>query len=108
MKDPQEGIAADGTIRTGVSRSHVSPEFEPLIQQVVEARSEGSLYLYGSVATGQAQRGISDLDLLTVGAVRPNTPKSRRKGWFGVSRSVRQQWTISSGRATRLTEIGFS
>ncbi len=67
MLDPDEGTAADGTIVTGVARSHVPSEFEPVLQAVVEQVDAGSLYLYGSVATGRARPGLSDLDLLSVG-----------------------------------------
>lgn len=70
--DPQEGIAPDGTIVTGIARSWVAAEFEPVITAAKAAmanRDEVSLYLYGSVATGQARTGCSDVDLLTVGLV---------------------------------------
>ena len=70
MIDPWEGVASDGTIVTGVDRSRVPAAFEPLVVAAVEelsARGQVSAYLYGSVATGQAQPGTSDVDLLTVG-----------------------------------------
>ncbi len=65
--DPDEGMAADGTIVTGVARARVPFEFEPVLQAVVDQVDAGSLYLYGSVATGRARPGLSDLDLLSVG-----------------------------------------
>jgi uncharacterized protein len=71
VRDPGEGVAADGTIATGAARSRVPPPFEPVLSAAVEAIAESgrdaSAYLYGSVATGQARRVQSDVDLLTVG-----------------------------------------
>ena len=58
-------------ISTGAHRSRVPAAFEPVLEEAIErVRSfEGghSLYLYGSVATGTARVGYSDVDLLTVG-----------------------------------------
>ncbi len=69
--DPDEGVAPDGTIRTGVGRHRVPAAFEPLLSTFVAAASREvpgvSIYLYGSVATGRARVGTSDVDLLTVG-----------------------------------------
>lgn len=65
MRDPLEGVAADGTVRTGAARSRVPAVFEPVVAQAVEALG-GTVLLYGSVATGQARPGRSDVDLLTV------------------------------------------
>ncbi len=60
-----------GTITTGVRRDRVPAVFEPVLATAVDAvRAAGhgaSLYVYGSVATGMAQPGASDVDLLTVG-----------------------------------------
>ena len=71
MRDPYEGVAADGTITTGVARSQVPQPFEPVLSRAVEAIAEAgcdaSAYLYGSVATGRARHAQSDVDLLTVG-----------------------------------------
>lgn len=70
MHDPAEGVASDGTITTGADRSNVGDEFEPVIDAAIECMTENddaSLYLYGSVATGMAVLGQSDVDLLTVG-----------------------------------------
>ena len=74
MRDPGEGVAADGTITTGVARSGVPQPFEPVLSTAVgaiaQAGRDAAAYLYGSVATGQARRARSDVDLLTVG-LRP-------------------------------------
>lgn len=74
MRDPEEGVAADGTIVTGAGRARVPVTFEPVVAAVVDALGgvDGvSAYLYGSVATGRARVGESDVDLLTVGLDRP-------------------------------------
>ncbi len=69
MSDPDEGVAADGTIRTGARRDRVPPMFEPVLREAVESlrHTGASLYLYGSVATGTARHGVSDVDLLSIG-----------------------------------------
>lgn len=70
MRDPDEGIAPDGTIRTGVARDRIPAAFLPVLDAAiasVTARQAGaSLYVYGSVATGQAEVGRSDVDLITL------------------------------------------
>lgn len=69
MADPREGVSADGTIVTGAARHRVPTPFEPLLSVVSSELAEWpdvSVYLYGSVATGQALVGLSDVDLLTV------------------------------------------
>jgi hypothetical protein len=70
MRDPLEGVSSTGTIVTGARRDRVAAEFEPVLvaaRELVRAHSaHGSLYLYGSVATGQARVVSSDVDLLTI------------------------------------------
>ena len=68
MRDPREGIRPDGTIVTGADR-RVPAAFEPVLTACVAAITDPrvSVYLYGSVATGVARLGASDVDLLTVG-----------------------------------------
>jgi hypothetical protein len=71
--DPDEGVAPDGTIVTGVGRARVPAAFEPVVAAAVAAVGAvdgASGYLYGSVATGHARVGDSDVDLLTVGVDR--------------------------------------
>lgn len=75
MKDPREGLNADGTIRTGVSRERVPGAFEPVVSAVVAefenvADDSSALLLYGSVATGAARLGQSDVDLIAYGVAR--------------------------------------
>lgn len=71
MHDPLEGVTSRGTIMTGASRTRVPALYEPLLAAaaaaVRAAERAASLYVYGSVATGTAHVGISDVDLLTVG-----------------------------------------
>ena len=69
MADPGEGVAADGTIRTGARRDRVPAVFEPVLADAaaVGGESGASLYVYGSVANGTARPGSSDVDLLSVG-----------------------------------------
>jgi len=69
MADPDEGVAADGTIRTGARRDRVPAAFEPVLADAVAfvGDSGASLYVYGSVATGTVRPGSSDVDLLSIG-----------------------------------------
>ena len=71
IHDQIEGVTSLGTIQTGASRDRVAEVFDPVLEAAVLASriadSDSSLYLYGSVATGRAQRGLSDVDLLAVG-----------------------------------------
>lgn len=75
MRDPREGLNPDGTIRTGVCRNRVPGSFEPVVSAAVDAFEEiaddcSTLLLYGSVATGAARRGLSDVDLVAFGPSR--------------------------------------
>jgi hypothetical protein len=71
MEDPLEGVGPDGSIVTGVSRARVPPAFAPVVAAAVAAvhvaRPDATLLLYGSVATGRALPGPSDVDLVGVG-----------------------------------------
>lgn len=77
--DPLEGIGPDGQITTGAREAHLAPAFRPVLDAALERLKhlEGvaSLYVYGSVATGLARAGRSDVDLVTIGldpaAARP-------------------------------------
>ncbi len=64
----------DGTIRTGARRDRVPAVFEPVLSDAVTmlGASEAALYVYGSVATGTARPGSSDVDLLSIGL--PDAP----------------------------------
>jgi hypothetical protein len=71
-KDPDEGVGADGLIVTGAAPDRVPAVYWPVLSDctVLLGQRFGdrlhSLYLYGSVATGQAQPPQSDLDLVAV------------------------------------------
>lgn len=69
MADPEEGMAADGTIRTGARRDRVPAAFEPVLADAAAllGNSGASIYVYGSVANGTVRPGSSDVDLLSVG-----------------------------------------
>ncbi|WP_142056985.1 nucleotidyltransferase domain-containing protein [Pseudonocardia kunmingensis] len=72
MRDPDEGVGADGTIVTGAARHRVPAAFEPVLAAAVAALGDDvELYLYGSVATGRARPPASDVDLLSVGLPGP-------------------------------------
>lgn len=71
MRDPREGLNADGTIRTGARRDRVPTAFEPIISAVVEAFGDvaddtAELHVYGSAANGTALPGRSDVDLVAI------------------------------------------
>jgi hypothetical protein len=71
-RDPDEGLAADGTIVTGVAMERIGPAYQPVVADCTGVLLEvfggrlHSLYVYGSVATGQARPPGSDLDLAPV------------------------------------------
>jgi hypothetical protein len=69
-RDPAEGVDADGYLVTGAALANVPAAYEPVIADCVAALTAfpelDGLYLYGSVATGQARPPGSDLDLLAV------------------------------------------
>lgn len=79
VRDPREGVADDGSIRTGADRSRVPAAYEPVVEALVVSFAElraaevlledpSSLLLYGSVATGQAVPPRSDVDAVLLGA----------------------------------------
>jgi predicted nucleotidyltransferase len=64
------GVDANGFVLT-VADNPLQPEFEPLMADVCQTLSQpelglDSLYLYGSVARGDADPGVCDLDLTLV------------------------------------------
>jgi predicted nucleotidyltransferase len=95
VPDPGEGVAADGTITTGADRTLIPERFWPALSAAVAATAaacdDASVYVYGSVATGQARPAQSDVDLLTVGlppqrAAELSRELSRR--FSGLSRGI--------------------
>lgn len=83
MSDPDETVAADGTIRTGARRDRVPAVFEPILTDAIALLSQpgtangASLYVYGSVANGTARPGASDVDLLSIDL--PDAPDLGRR-----------------------------
>jgi predicted nucleotidyltransferase len=75
VRDPDEGVGPDGTIVTGARRDRVPAAFESVVRAAVaevgKVDSNVQLYLYGSVANGQARIAKSDVDLLTIGLPAP-------------------------------------
>jgi hypothetical protein len=69
-RDPAEGVDADGYIVTGADVANVPAPYRPVVADCVAALTRfaalDGLYLYGSVATGQARPPDSDLDLLAL------------------------------------------
>jgi hypothetical protein len=73
MRDVDEGLTAFGTIVTGARSGRVPAAFAPVVESARAFFRElgvGSLYLYGSVATGAARPPTSDVDMLTVDVPR--------------------------------------
>ena len=79
MRDPDEGLDANGMITTGVRLSRIPVVYEPILEAAISAVAGSSvegawdarsgaveLHLYGSVASGMATPGLSDVDLLTI------------------------------------------
>jgi uncharacterized protein len=69
-RDPAEGVDAEGYLVTGAAVANIPPAYRPVIDDCVATLTAfpelDGLYLYGSVATGQARPPGSDLDLLAV------------------------------------------
>ena len=96
------GIDADGYILT-VSNFEVQPQFQALLADVCMtlAQSEpllDGIYLYGSVARGDAVLGVSDLDLTLV---LQSTPTSQDLEMFESKRRTLEN------RHTEVIKIDF-
>jgi uncharacterized protein len=72
VRDPREGVDHDGVIVTGAAAARVPARYTEALDDAVATLSAElggalhSVYLYGSVATGQARAPSSDLDLVVV------------------------------------------
>jgi hypothetical protein len=97
MRDPGEGVTPDGHITTGVGRERITASFLPIVNVAVAlfeahaADPDAELLLYGSVATGQAVPGASDVDLIAAGVDREIAARLSRdlsKRFEGACRSV--------------------
>jgi hypothetical protein len=71
-RDPREGVESDGTIVTGVDAAHIAVPYDAVVGAAVDVvrahlgDALDGLYLYGSVATGQARPPESDIDLYAI------------------------------------------
>jgi predicted nucleotidyltransferase len=107
LHDPLEGIGGDGTIVTGARHARIAPDFRPVLESALERlRNAGgapSLYVYGSVATGMARVGSSDVDLVTLGfdaGVARKLAAELSEEYRGLCRSVElgpAQWSDYEG-----------
>jgi Nucleotidyltransferase domain len=93
MADPEEGVAADGTIRTGAHRGRVPAAFEPVLTDAVAflGDSGASPYVYGSVATGTVRPGSSDVDLLSIDLPEAAILGKRLSARYADTRTPRQE-----------------
>jgi uncharacterized protein len=72
VRDPRERVDDDGVIVTGVDADRVPALYDETLDDAVATLSRAlgdalhSVYLYGSVATGQASAPSSDVDLVAV------------------------------------------
>ncbi|WPN51604.1 nucleotidyltransferase domain-containing protein [Pseudomonas sp. P9_2] len=72
------GINADGYILT-VADASIQSEFQPLLADICVTLSQPALglhgiYLYGSIARGESEAGVSDLDLSLILVEPPDAP----------------------------------
>lgn len=78
------GIDNNGFIITEVSLDKITPQYKPIVEEVVSSMVQelaaelDGIYLYGSVATGKAIEGKSDLDVLLVLKDIPNATLSEK------------------------------
>jgi predicted nucleotidyltransferase len=102
-RDPDEGVGADGVILTGAASDRISATYRPVVADCTAELQESfgdrlhSLYLYGSVATGQARPGTSDLDLIAVWTHDPNPAEVDAV-----------EATLSARHARVVRDVGFS
>lgn len=68
VKDLEEGLDAQGFIVTGVDSARVPTIFQRVLDDLIDQVDENvSVYVCGSVATGRAMVGHSDIDIVTFG-----------------------------------------
>ncbi|MFA9444955.1 nucleotidyltransferase domain-containing protein [Egicoccus sp. AB-alg6-2] len=89
VRDPREGVTEDGTITTGADARRIPAAYRETIADAVSTLRDTlgelahSVYVYGSVATGQARPPRSDLDLIVV--VETSAPEAVRAAATGLS-----------------------
>ena len=103
MRDPEEGVSASGAIVTGARRDRVPSHFEPVLAAASDLTEAGdervAVYLYGSVATGQARVPTSDVDLLTID-LDPDIAQAVGQELTDRFRGVCRAVEIAAGRAS--------
>ncbi|MDQ5912537.1 MAG: uncharacterized protein QG568_752 [Patescibacteria group bacterium] len=78
------GVDNNGIIVTEVSADKVTSQYKPIVSEVLNsivkelASQLDGVYMYGSVATGKAVEGKSDLDILLVLKDAPNNELSEK------------------------------
>ncbi len=101
--DPLEGIDADGFITTGADARRIPTGYRDVIADCARTagkelgRSLYGLYLYGSVATGQAVMPQSDIDLYAV---------VRSSEAIGLCGQIAERLTMRHRRAVR--DVGIA
>jgi hypothetical protein len=94
VRDVDEGLSGSGTIVTGARSGRVPAPFAPVVEAArtrFRALGVGSLFLYGSVATGAARSPTSDVDMLIVDVPRREVDAFGRQlsaTFAGVCRAV--------------------
>lgn len=72
------GVDENGIILTEVSYEKITSQFKPIVESVLDAIVQefspllDGVYLYGSIATGKAVKGTSDLDSVLVFKNKPS------------------------------------
>ncbi|WP_040160631.1 nucleotidyltransferase domain-containing protein [Nigerium massiliense] len=68
MRDPLERLDSAGFIETGVDARQVQACFQPILDAIGDSVDDDvAVYVYGSVATGRARVGHSDVDVVALG-----------------------------------------
>lgn len=97
--DPREGLDSEGYILTGAAAANLREPYDVVLAEAVQALGDAvlGLYVYGSVATGQAQPPESDVDLYAV-----VTSEYARQRCMSVSKS------LSTAHKDLVRDVGVS
>lgn len=87
--DPREGLDSEGYIVTGAAAANIRAPYDVILAAAVQALGDEvlGLYVYGSVATGQARPPESDVDLYAVVA-----SELARQRCVSVSKALSRQY----------------
>ena len=104
------GVDKHGFIITEVSIKKIPYIYKPIVADVLDAvikkyaKDLESIYLYGSVATGKAIKGGSDLDILLV--LKGNLDKKLTKSVAGLEKSLSKKYiNILRGVGLGITNV---